>query len=41
MIDDDDGGDYDLIGEVETTMGAIMGAKRQMFTANLMKRGST
>lgn len=27
MIDDDGGGDYDLIGEAFSSMGAIMGAK--------------
>ena len=27
MVDDDGGGDYDVIGEANTTMGAIMGAK--------------
>ena len=41
MIDDDGGGDYDLIGETCTTMGAIMGAKAQMWTANLLKGNST
>ena len=39
MIDDDGGGDYDLIGEAFTTMGAIMGAKAQMWTCNLTKGG--
>ena len=27
MIDDDGAGEYDVIGEVLTTMGAVMGAK--------------
>ena len=41
MIDDDGGGDYDLIGEAYTTMGAIMGAKAQMWTTNLTKAGGS
>ena len=41
MIDDDGGGDYDLIGEAYSTMGAIMGAKAQMWTTNLTKGGSS
>ena len=41
MIDDDGGGDFDLIGEAYTTMGNIMGAKAQMFTANLTKGGGS
>jgi len=28
MIDGDGGGDYDSIGEVQTTMGKLMGAKK-------------
>ena len=39
MIDGDGDGDYDTIGEVETTMGKLMGALKQTFTANLMKGG--
>jgi len=37
MVDADNktGSDYDEIGEVETTMGSLMGAARQTFTANL------
>ena len=41
MIDDDGGGDYDLIGEAFSSMGAIMGAKAQMWTSNLAKGGSS
>lgn len=41
MIDDDGGGDFDLIGEAYTTMGNIMGSKAQMFTANLTKGGGS
>ena len=46
MIDWDGQGDYDLIGSIETTMGAIMGAKHQVLQSNLSfgndnkKRGS-
>ena len=32
MIDGDGHGDYDTIGTVETTIGAIMGAKQQTFS---------
>lgn len=39
MIDGDGDGDYDTIGEVETTMGALMGALKQTFTADLIKNG--
>ena len=39
MIDGDDGGDYDTIGEVQTTMGQLMGALKQTFTADLKKNG--
>ena len=39
MIDGDGDGDYDTIGEVETTMGKLVGALKQTWTANLMKGG--
>jgi hypothetical protein len=39
MIDDDGDGQFDLIGECFTSMGAIMGAKAQMFTSHLTKGG--
>ena len=39
MIDGDGDGDYDTIGEVETTMGQLMGALKQTFTADLKKNG--
>jgi len=39
MIDGDGKGDFDTIGEVETTMGAIMGAKAQIFCEQLMVKG--
>ena len=35
MIDGDGGGDYDVIGEIELTMGKLMGAKKQIFEGNL------
>lgn len=41
MIDDDGGGNFDLIGEAFTSMGSIMGAKAQMWTANLTKGNTT
>ena len=41
MIDDDGSGDYDVIGEVLTTMGAVMGAKAQMFQGTLTKSGAS
>ena len=41
MIDDDGGGQYDLIGEAFTNMGAIMGAKAQMWSATLTKGGGS
>jgi len=40
MIDGDGGGDYDVIGEIETSMGKIMGAKAQMFTGDLVHNGA-
>ena len=39
MIDGDGGGDYDTIGEVEVTMGKLMGAKQQTWTSNLTYQG--
>ena len=41
MIDDDGGGKFDLIGECATTLGAVMGAKRQVFVSHLTKDGGT
>ena len=35
MIDDDGVGSFDMIGEVETTLGNIMGAKLQTFHGDL------
>ena len=35
MIDGDGGGDYDTIGEIETTMGKIMGSRAQQFMGEL------
>ena len=40
MVDIDNGESFDAIGEVETTMGSLMGAKRQTFTANLEHNGA-
>ena len=28
MVDDDGNGSYDMIGSIETSLGAIMGAKK-------------
>lgn len=41
MVDSDDksGEDNDIIGEVVTTMGSLMGAKKQTFTADLSHQG--
>jgi len=41
MIDGDGDGDYDTIGELSTTMGKIMGARAQMFTADLVHNGAS
>lgn len=41
MIDGDGDGDYDTIGEVEVTMGKLMGAPKQTWTANLVKGSSS
>ena len=40
LIDDDGSGSYETIGEVETSMGAVMGAKAQTFSAPLTHKGS-
>lgn len=37
MIDMDDGRNFDLIGEVEVTMGKLMGAVRQTWNSSLKK----
>ena len=39
IIDGDGGGDYDIIGECVTTMGALMGAKAQTFFGELTHNG--
>ena len=39
LIDGDGGGDYDTIGEIEVTMGKLMGAKKQIFTGDLTHQG--
>ena len=39
MIDGDGNGDYDVIGEVITTMGKVMGAP--VFTENLTHKGKS
>ena len=41
MVDVDNGNNYDLIGEVEVTMGNLMGASRQTWTSNLTINGNT
>ena len=41
MIDGDGGNDYDEIGELVTTMGAIMGARSQVLTENLSHKGNS
>jgi hypothetical protein len=38
---DNSGGKLELIGEAETTLGAIMGAKNQTFMADLTMPGQT
>ena len=40
LIDDDGSGTYETIGEVETSMGAVMGAKAQTFSAQLNHKGN-
>ena len=39
LIDGDGGSDYDEIGEIEVTMGKLMGAKKQIYTADLTYQG--
>ena len=41
IIDDDGSGSYDTIGEVETNMGAVMGARAQTFSSPLSYKGNT
>lgn len=41
MVDDDGKGSFDTIGEVETSMGALMGAKAQTYSAALSYQGNT
>ena len=40
MIDGDGGAEYDAIGEIEVTMGKLMGAKKQVWTGNLTYNGA-
>ena len=40
FIDGDGGGDFETIGEVEVTMGKLMGAKKQTWQANLAYNGN-
>ena len=35
LIDGDGGSDYDTIGECQVSMGKLMGAKKQVYTAEL------
>ena len=35
MIDGDGGQDFDVIGEVEVSMGKLMGARKQIWQENL------
>ena len=37
---DGDGENYDLIGELETSMGKVMGARAQMLTQDLTYIGN-
>lgn len=39
LIDDDGQGSNDYIGDVECSMGQIMGAKAQCFSAQLLDHG--
>ena len=39
MVDVDNGSNFDVIGEVEVTMGSLMGAPRQTWTADLKHNG--
>lgn len=41
MIDGDGAGSYDTIGEIQTTMGSIMGAKAQVLTQDLKFSGNS
>ena len=38
MIDVDDGRNFDLIGEIEVTMGKIMGASKQTWSGTLKNK---
>lgn len=40
MVDDDGSGSYDTIGEIQTSMGALMGAKAQTYTQPLEYQGA-
>ena len=40
MVDLDNGGSYDLIGEVEVTLGNLMGAPRQLWQKDLTVGGN-
>ena len=39
MIDGDFGGKFDFLGEMETTVGAVMGARNQVFMGKLSRGG--
>ena len=39
MIDGDGGRDFDPIGEIQVTMGKLMGAKKQTWTGDLLHEG--
>ena len=41
FIDGDGAGDYDTIGEIEVTMGQLMGARAQTFNGNLSFKGQS
>ena len=41
MIDGDGGRDYDPIGDIQVTMGKLMGAKKQTWTGDLTHEGKT
>jgi len=40
MVDVDNGSSYDVIGEVTVSMGSLMGAMRQTWTAELKHQGN-
>ena len=40
MVDLDNGGSYDLIGEIEVTLGNLMGAPRQLWQKDLTVAGN-